>query len=157
MELTSDLKSSGFSFMDTSESDLDDYIHVERISHSKYVIEHSDFFGEWNEEILVDVFHCKRELTFFQKLLLHDKVVGFFGYDQKDDRIDNVFIRIIEKAQNKGLGTLFLSNLKKLSKEIGKPIFIATIKTNPAQHLYQRLGFDFYKEEDVFYFFRFDP
>lgn len=64
-----------------------------------------------------------------------------------------MFIRIIEKAQRKGIGTWFLLNLIKLSKEFCIPIFVVAIKTNPAQNLYKRLGFEFYKEEDVFYFF----
>ncbi|WMJ22648.1 hypothetical protein RBG61_11710 [Paludicola sp. MB14-C6] len=70
----------GYSLIDTSEADLDDFIGVDIKSHSKYIVEHSNFFGEWNKDILVNAFYCKRKLTFFKKLLLNDEVVGFLGY-----------------------------------------------------------------------------
>lgn len=62
---------------------------------------------------------------------------------------------MINKAQNKGIGTLFLEDLKELSREFGIPIFLVAIKTNPAQNLYNRLGFKCYKEQDVFRFFEY--
>ena len=72
------------------------------------------------------------------------------NYDQKDDKIDDVSIRIIEKAQNKGIGTLFILHLIKLSKEFCIPIYIGVMKTNPAQNLYKRLGFELYNPDDEY-------
>ena len=34
-------------------------------------------------------------------------------------------------------------------------VYLVVIKTNPAQDLYKRLGFECYKEQDVFYYYRF--
>jgi len=155
MELAFELERKGFSLRDISEEDLDDFIIVEKQTHYKYVAEHKYFFGEWNENVLRSAFAGKREMTFFKKLDWNDETVGFLCYDQKSDKIDNVFIRLTEKAQRKGIGTLFLSYLKELSVEFSIPVFLVVIKTNPAQNLYKKLGFECYKEQDVFYYFKY--
>lgn len=156
MEFTFELKRKGFSLMNINDEDIGDFILTEKLTHFKHVAEHKDFFGEWNEDILRSAFEAKRKMTFFKKILWNDEIVGYLCYDQKKGKIDNVFIRISGKAQNKGIGTLFLSYLKELSKEYNVPIFLVVIKTNPAQILYERLGFERYKEQDIFYFYRYN-
>lgn len=155
MELTLELKNGGFVLEDVNENDVEDFVYVEKISHSKYVIEHREFFGEYNEEIIFNAFADRRKMTFFKKILWKNETVGFLSYDQKKDKIDNVLIKIIEKAQNRGIGTLFLEYLKGISKELGIPVLVVAIQTNPAQNLYKRLGFEFYKKQDVFRIFRY--
>ena len=156
MRLISKVKTKGFSLMDISDADIDDFILLEKLTHYKYVAEHEYFFGEWNEDILRSAFAGKREMTFFKKLIWEDEIVGFLCYDQKEDKIDNIFIRIAEKAQNKGVGTLFLSYLKELSLEYSIPVYLVVIKTNPARNLYEKLGFECYKEQDVFYYYQYN-
>lgn len=156
MRLISEVKTKGFSLMDISDADIDDFILLEKLTHYKYVAEHEYFFGEWNEDILRSAFSGKREMTFFKKMIWNSETVGFLCYDQKDDKIDNVFIRISEKAQNKGIGTLFLSYLKELSLEYSIPAYLVVIKTNPARYLYEKLGFECYKEQDVFYYYQYN-
>jgi len=157
VELTPNLENMGFCLINVNETDIDNYIHLKRTVHKKYIDEHSDFFGGWNDKFVFDEFYQKIKLTFFRKLLLNDEIVGFMNYDHKKDKIDDVSIFLSEKIQNKGIGTLFVSNLIKLSKEYSIPAFIEVIKTNPAQNLYKRLGFEIYKEEDVFYFLKYNP
>lgn len=149
------IKIKGFFLIDVNDADIKDFILLEKQTHYKYVAEHKYFFGEWNEDVLRSAFDAKRNMTFFKKLVWNDEIVGFWCYDQKEDKIDNVFIRILEKAQNKGLGTLFLSYLQGLSHAYSIPVYLVVIKTNPAQKLYKKLGFECYKEQDVFYYFRY--
>lgn len=155
MDFVYELSTKGFALMDISNTDIDDFISLEKQTHYKYVAEHTDFFGEWNENILRSAFNTKREMTFFKKLICNDETVGFLSYSMKEDKIDNVFIRIAEKMQKKGLGTLFLTHLQELALTYGIPVYLVVIKTNPAQSLYKKLGFECYKEQDVFYFFRY--
>ena len=157
MKLTPDLENMGFCLINVNETDVDNYIYLKRTVYKKYIDEHSDFFGEWNDKFSFDEFYHKIKLTFFKKLLLNDAIVGFMNYDQKKDKIDDTSIFLAEKVQNKGIGTLFISNLIKLSKEYSIPTFIEVITTNPAQNLYKRLGFEIYKEKDVFYFLKYIP
>lgn len=157
MKLTQELINKDFSLVDASRADIDDFFIIERATHKKYIDEHVSFFGGWNETILADAFKAKLELTFFKKLLLHGDTVGFLNYNVKPDKINDVSIRVIDKAQNQGIGTWFLSNLIALSDEAQKPLFIEAIKTNPAQKLYIRMGLEIYEEKDVFYFFTHNP
>ena len=71
MELTSELKNEGFVLEDVNENDVEDFVYVEKVSHSKYVIEHREFFGEYNEEIIFNAFADRRKMTFFKKILWH--------------------------------------------------------------------------------------
>ena len=143
--------------VDVNEADIDDFIFLRRTVYKKYIDEYNWFFGEWDDKFSFDEFYHKIKLTFFKKLLLNDETVGFMNYDCKKDKIDNVSIYLAEKVQNKGIGTLFISNLTKLSDEYSVPAFIEVIKSNPAQNLYKRLGFEIYKEDDVFYFLKYNP
>ena len=152
MELTPDLKNIGFCLKDMNESDLNDFLRVDKLTIQRYIDEYPDFFGNnYNLEIGTESFHQKVKFTFFKKLLLNDEVVGFMCYDRKEDKINKISIRIIEKAQNMGIGTLFVSHLVKLSERFSIPVYIGVIKSNPAQNLYKRLGFEFYTEEDIIY------
>ncbi len=151
MQCMFELKMEGFSVSDIQDKDIEDFIAIEKQTHYPYVAQHKDFFGAWNEDILRNAFELKNKMTFFKKILWNNETVGYLCYDHKTDQIDNVFIRIAEKAQNKGIGTQFLSYLKELSEEYCIPVFLVVIKTNPAQKLYEKLDFKRYKEQDVFY------
>jgi ribosomal protein S18 acetylase RimI-like enzyme len=145
LKLTSDLEKMGFCLADMQEIDIDDFLRVDELTFQRYIEQYPDYFGDkYNPEIGTDCFRQKIKFTFFKKLLLNNEVAGFMNYDQKDDKIDDISIRIIEKAQNRGIGTLFLSHLIKLSKKFCIPVYIEAIKTNPVQNLYKRLGFEFY-------------
>lgn len=149
MKLTPDIENMGFYLIDVKESDIDDFLRIDKLTYQRYIDEYPDYFGDkYKPEIGTDSFSHKIKLTFFKKLLLNNEVVGFMNYDQKDDKIDDISIRIIEKAQNRGIGTLFISHLIKLSKEFHIPIYIEAMKTNPVQNLYKRLGFEFYKPNE---------
>lgn len=41
-------------------------------------------------------------------------------------------------------------------KKYSVPIFLVVIKTNPAQNLYKRLGFEVYEEKNAFLFFKYE-
>jgi len=116
MKLTSAIDKMGFRLIDINESDLEDYIYLRRTVYKKYIDENNDYFGEWDDKFSSDEFYYKIKLTFFKKLLLNDEIVGFMNYDHKKDKINDVTIYLTDKAQGKGIGTIFISNLIKLSK-----------------------------------------
>jgi len=149
LKLTPDLENMGFCLADMNKTDLHDFLQIDSLTFQRYIDEYPDYFGDrYKPEIGTDCFYQKIKLTFFKKLLLNNEVVGFINYDQQNDKIYDISIRIIEKAQNRGIGTLFISHLIKLSKEFQIPIYIEAIKTNPVQNLYKRLGFEFYKPDE---------
>ncbi|MFQ9873306.1 MAG: GNAT family N-acetyltransferase [Oscillospiraceae bacterium] len=150
-----ELESRGFSLEEVCEEDLQDFITVEKLSHHRYVAQHPGFFGPWNEAVLVESFHQKRKTTFFKKVYRQNELAGFLGYDEKPSGIQGVFVRILPPFQGNGIGTLFLNRLKALSRQLGIPVILAVIKTNPAFSLYRRLGFEFFEEQGALYFLRY--
>lgn len=83
--------------------------------------------------------------------------VGFFAYNELEDKIDDISIQIIEKAQNKGVGSFYLRHITSLSKRTNKPIMLKVFKSNPAGNLYKRFGFEKYMETASHYFMRYNP
>ena len=141
----------GFNLRDAGMDDVQDYIRVLSLCLKKYIDENRDFFGEWNEETVANDFKDKMKRTSFQKLLLYDETVGFMAYDIKNDKIDGISINIIEKAQNNGIGSAYLSHIISLSKSQAKPIFLIVFKANPAWKLYERFGFKVYETQGELY------
>lgn len=156
MDLIRELKEKGFLLLNVGADDLDDFIWIENLTHSKYIDEHKNFFGGYREEVIVDGFKLRQQMTFFKKIIYNDMLVGFLSYNRKADIIDRVFIRIIPEFQNRGIGSLFLLYLKELSSELHIPVEVVAIKTNPAKQLYMRMGFQLFKEQDVFCYFKYE-
>lgn len=156
MKFTQELEVRGLLVSDVFPENLEDFIRIENLTHSKYVSEHKEFFGEYNESVIVDGFRLRQQMTYFKKITYSDEIIGFLSYNQKEDIIDRVFIRIIPEFQNRGIGSLFLVHLKELSEEFGIPVEVVAIKINPAKQLYMRMGFQLFKEQDVFCYFKYD-
>jgi ribosomal protein S18 acetylase RimI-like enzyme len=153
MVLQQDLINKGFSISDVDKSDFDVYFVIGRMCYEKYVDEYS---GGWDEDFQIkmntDAFNSALKQSTFKKLLLHREIVGFFAFDELSNKIDGISIQMIEKAQNMGIGSLYLGNIKALADKDRKSIFLKVFKTNPAQNLYRRFGFEIYDETFSHYF-----
>ncbi len=156
MKLSTELQEKGFHLYNVMKEDLQDFICIEKVSHYKYVKQHKDFFGDWNETILREAFLNKMNMAYFEKIIWKEETVGFVGYDLMENAIDKVFIRLVPEAQNQGLGTWFLNELKEISANTGKPVLLAVIQTNPAKLLYKKEGFQCYNKKDVFEFYKYE-
>jgi len=139
--LSQEIIEKGFCLVDVDMFDLNDYIHIKRLCLKKYIDENPKFFGEWNDKNVTIDFNEKINQTLFQKLLLHNEAVGFLSYDITMDKISGISINLIEKVQNNGIGSLYLTHIIHLSQTYAIPIFLYVMKTNPAQYLYERFGF----------------
>jgi len=64
---------------------------------------------------------------------------------------------MLEYAQNKGIGSFYLSHIVLLSNQQNKPIFLRVFMSNPAQDLYKRFGFIVYDKTISHYLMRYDP
>ena len=157
MMLSPNLIQLGFSIENVNADDLPNYIQVIRACMKKYVDENHEFFGKWNDENVINEFNDKTKRLFFRKLLLHRETVGFLAYDVKDYKIDGVSIHLTEKARNNGIGSLYLTHIITLAEEQGKPIFLIVMKTNPAVHLYMRLGFKHHEDLQGVYQMIYNP
>lgn len=158
MRLTADLINQGFLLEDVSIDDLGNYIDVKRVCYKKYV---DEYYGGWIENSQIkmntDAFNYMMKETCFQKLLLNNVPVGYFAYNELDDKIEGISIQILELSQRKGVGSFYLQYITSLSKKNNKPIVLKVFKSNPAQNLYKRFGFDKYSETDTHYLMRKNP
>lgn len=62
------------------------------------------------------------------------------GYGYIDDRTPELAIATLPEYRNQGIGTLLLIHLLKIAKTTYPSISLSIRSTNPALHLYQRLG-----------------
>ncbi len=157
MLLTDELKNHGFLLQNVNHNDLEYYINVKRTCYKTYVDEH---YGGWVENTQIDmntaIFTKTIKDSCFKKIILNDVIVGFLSYNEGIDRIDEISIQMIGIAQHQGIGSLYLQYITALSIEKKKPIFLKVFKTNPAQNLYKRFGFETYAETVTHYLMRFN-
>ncbi len=97
-----------------------------------------------------------QKYTCFQKILLHDKVVGFFAYNEHADRISEISLQLIEDVRNKGIESFYLSHITSLSKDTDKPIFFNTYKSDPIQEIYKKFGFKIYDQSRTHFLMSFN-
>lgn len=158
MILTKELINQGFSLQKVTIDDLDIYIDAKRTCYKKYV---DEYYGGWVDDIQIkmntDIFNDMLKETCFQKILLNNAVAGFFAYHEQEDKIDGISIQMIEAAQHKGIGSFYLKHITSLSRKSNKPMFLKVFKSNPAQKLYMRFGFEIYGENETHYLMKYHP
>lgn len=158
MKISKNLADSGFSVENVISNDLQDYIDIKRSCYQKYV---DQYYGGWIEEVQIkmnnDIFEKTRRQVCFQKIIMMGETVGFWGFNEFDDRIDNITIQMVEKARNQGVGSFFLEQILSISKEGKKPVFLKVFRTNPAQNLYKSFGFVIFEDTPSHFLMRYDP
>ena len=157
MNLPSTAANKGFTLCDVSADDVHDYVRIMRLCLKPYIDEYPGIFGKWDEETVAKDFTDKMGRTFFQKLLLHDETVGFLVYNVQKDVIDGISINLVEKTQNKGIGSAYLKHIIGLSEALGVPIHLYVMRANPAQHLYARFGFEVCDSQEAFIQMKYTP
>jgi len=158
MTLNQTLTDKGFAITDAEKSDFDVYYAISRLCYEKYV---DEYFGGWVEDVQLAMnsssFDEHIAQTVFKKILLHDKVVGFFAYNDLNDKIDGVSIQMTEEARGNGIGSYYLEHIISIANHGRKPIFLQVFKSNPARNLYERYGFVTYDVSVSHYQMRYDP
>ena len=82
----------------------------------------------------------------------HD--IGALTIEDKEDENYLAGIYILPDWQNCGIGTAIIQDLLDHSREAGKRVGLQVLKVNPAQLLYERLGFEIYDESVTHYLMR---
>ena len=68
----------------------------------------------------------------------------------RPDSIILVDIALLAEHRKLGIGARLLRELIEQSESAGIPIRLQVLKTNPAQHLYERLGFVMTGEDELY-------
>lgn len=158
MLLPQKLVSKGVSFADAEKSDFDVYFRISRACYEPYV---DEFFGGWVDDfqLQMNIEHFEKNFarTCFKKIFLRSEIVGFFAFDEQPEKISGISVQMLEKARNIGIGSFYLRHITELAEKRKKPVFLKVFKTNPAQNLYKRFGFEIYGENESHFLMRFDP
>jgi ribosomal protein S18 acetylase RimI-like enzyme len=85
-----------------------------------------------------------------QIILLNGEPVGRILIDRATDFALLVDIALLAEHRNLGIGARLLRELIEQSEKTGIPIRLQVMKTNPAQHLYERLGFVKTGEDEMY-------
>lgn len=67
--------------------------------------------------------------------------VGWFSVTRATDGIEINSIYLLPNAQNKGIGTILISEVIEEARSAALPLKLSAAKINPARNLYERLGF----------------
>jgi ribosomal protein S18 acetylase RimI-like enzyme len=68
-----------------------------------------------------------------------------------------VDIAVLPRQANQGIGTALLEDLLARAREAGLPVTLHVDLTNPARHLYERLGFVSVSVDELRTLMRYDP
>src|SRR5947209_12209921 len=76
-----------------------------------------------------------------QIILLDGQPVGRIMVTLEPGRVHLVDIALLPEYRSRGIGTQLVSDLVRKSAEAGSIVHLQVMRTNPAIHLYERMGF----------------
>ena len=131
------------------ETDYDFVYDVKKLCYQKYVVE---YFGGWDDKVQRKMFDdlMKQDAKKTYIIIVDNKPVGFFsdGEDTAEGYHPNNLC-LLPECRGQGIGSDLLNNV--FSKHKKQDIFLKVFKSNPAQNLYKRLGFEIYDETKSHY------
>jgi ribosomal protein S18 acetylase RimI-like enzyme len=84
-------------------------------------------------------------------ILRDDEAIGRMIVDRSSSTIELMDIALLPEFRNVGIGSSFVNDLLKESRETGKPVALYVEQYNPALNLYARMGFKVTREEGVYF------
>ncbi|HEV3040873.1 MAG TPA: GNAT family N-acetyltransferase [Candidatus Angelobacter sp.] len=85
------------------------------------------------------------------RIILSDgQPIGRILVNHTSESVLLVDIALLPEHQNRGIGAKYLRELIEQSEKAGVPVRLQVLKTNPAQHLYERLGFVKTGEDELY-------
>lgn len=88
---------------------------------------------------------------------LENLPAGRMLVNEGEDAITLIDIALLPQHRGSGIGTQLLQDLLKRAVIARKPVELQVFKTNPAQHLYERLGFSLTGEQSMYLEMIFEP
>ena len=96
----------------------------------------------WNPTLFVDNFLPQD----YQAIEVETRIAGFIKVVSTEDSIYLAEIQIDSHYQNQGIGTNIINTLIDRARLEQKRLWLRVIRGNPAEKLYQRLGFTIFEE-----------
>ena len=90
-------------------------------------------------------------------VLQDDRQLGRILIDQSEDEMTLIDIALLPEHRNAGVGTSLLQGLLAEARAARKPVRLHVWKSNPAFHLYERLGFSVVGDQSSYLEMLFQP
>lgn len=87
----------------------------------------------------------------YQIIQLEDEDIGVLSMLPMEEYDFLARIEILPDYQNQGIGTAIMQSLIERAKAKKHPIMLRVFKINPAHHLYERLGFQAMRQNEIHY------
>jgi len=84
-----------------------------------------------------------------QIIIVDGRDVGRLAVDRYPDRINLRLIEILPEYQGRGIGTAIIQDILDEARQAKIPVTLMVLSINPAQRLYERLGFAAIEEIDT--------
>ena len=124
-----------------SDDEYEFIYETKKLLYKKYV---EEFYGEWNEESQKKMYKefIKERKDNINIVMVDGEKAGFVdGKIISDKEYEQGNICLNSNFQGKGIGSLYLQDV--INQNINKDIILRVFKSNPAQRLYLRFGFEF--------------
>lgn len=95
----------------------------------------------WDDTIQYGFFEKNFRPEGIQVIQYDGKDIGMFEYTERTEDWFLARIEIIPSFQGKGIGTTVIQQIIGHISNTGKPLRLQVFKINPAQKLYERIGF----------------
>ena len=111
----------------------------------------------WDEDWQIRYFQEHFDPTTVAIIEFDGVPIGCISVKRGDGVIFLAAIKIAPDYQNQGIGTKLIQALLNEAASQGVPVELQVLKVNPAQRLYERLGFIIISETETHYIMRWTP
>lgn len=137
-----------------TEQDYDFLYELNKVALRDYI---EPIWG-WHEEWQQEYFRRKFEPQRRRIIQVDGRDAGVLVVEWREDEIYLGLIELLPEFQRRGIGTAVVADLLARARARRLPLALHVLKTNAlARRLYERMGFEIVKEEEVRYRMRYAP
>ena len=103
---------------------------------------HIEAYKSWDQAAEEAGFRAHFVPELIEIVEVEDQAVGYIKVETRHDHVYVDGVYLAHSHRGLGIGSQLLRNLMKRSHAQGLPVRLRVLRTNPAQHLYLRLGFE---------------
>jgi ribosomal protein S18 acetylase RimI-like enzyme len=103
----------------------------------------------WDENDVIAKFRGHYNLDDVSIIMVNGRDAGFLQVEENADGITLAQIHIEAPYRSRGIGSRLIRDLLSESRAKSKPVSLSVVKHNPAQVLYERLGFQIAGQDET--------
>ena len=114
--------------------------------HRAAMREHVEAVWGWDEADQRARFRAGFDPAGVSVIMTADKPVGLLRVDRRRDEVFLASVELVPDAQRRGLGSEIIGSITREAAQRRVPVRLQVLRKNPAQRLYERLGFRIVRE-----------